>query len=1184
MSEQRRFRAGLAVVAAAALAFTGIASPATAAPPDPGTIGVQQDLAGGSYIVTLADEPVASYEGGVPGFDGTAPEEGDQLDARKAPVQDYSQYLEEQQQEVADSVGADIETSYTMAVNAFAAELTAEQATALASDKKVESLTPNDHLKIDAVPSTEFLGLSTPGGAWEQVGGVDAAGAGIVVGVLDTGVAPENPAFAGDPLGTTPGADPYLDGATITYEKSDGSTFTGVCEEGEQFSADDCNTKLIGARYFVDGFGVENLGDASTGPGEFVSPRDGDGHGSHTASTAVGNVGTQSTINGIDFGTISGVAPAAKLATYKVCWSGPDPTSQDDDSCTTQDILAGIDAAVSDGVDVINYSIGGGAAQSTYTIIDDAFLGAAIAGVFVAASAGNDGPGASTLDNASPWITTVAASTIPSYMGTVELGTGEQFAGASITLPMDGTPITGDLVWAEDVAAAGAVDPRLCGPGTLDDALVTDTMIVVCDRGVVDRVAKSAEVARVGGLAMVMVNVTPGSTDTDFHSVPTVHLDSAAHDTVVNYAKTDGATATLTEGNLTGIDPPTPQVAGFSSRGPLTVDGQHLIKPDISAPGVSILAAGPNQEGQDYTTYFNSGTSMASPHIAGIAALYLGVHPNASPMEVKSAIMTTAYNTVDQAGDDVTDPFAQGAGQVDGTSFLNPGLTYLTDIQDWAGYIEWLGYDVGVPAIPGYDLNLPSIGLGTLTAPATIHREVTSTQAGTWTASVDLPGFDVTVEPSTLTFGGAGETQPFTITIARTDAPLDVFSSGFLTWSGPTEVRSPIAVQPNTIVAPHDAYGTGVNGSVDIEVTPGGTGPIALSNTGLSVGTVNSVDAAVNDEHYEYEVSVPEGAVFARFDLAVRDDELAAPVDFDLFVYQLNEEGTPIALWQSASGAADERVDLEAPEAGNYLVEVHAFDTADQEVGFDLITTPVVPGGAAITHPASLDGVPGVPVTYTASWAGLQPFTTYVGLISYGESGAYTVLQVATGDGPLPGEPINLVKPSISGKAEVGKKLTADPGEWDVKKLKFTYQWQADGVDIPGATDKKYTVKAADQGKTITVVVTATKGDLPPGHATSDGVTIKWKTTTSLSLNKSVLFSWQTPPTATVKVTGGSPTGSVKITVNNKVVGTVPVVNGTATLQLPQKRGGVYTVQAEYLGDDLTNGSKSQSRLYWVIF
>src|SRR5690606_34366881 len=322
--------------------------------------------------------------------------------------------------------------------------------------------------------------------------------------------------------------------------------------------------------------------------------------------------------------------------------------------------------------------------------------------------------------------------------------------------------------------------------------------------------------------------------------------------------------------------------------------------------------------------------------------------------------------TVDASGAAIRDAFAQGAGHVDPTRFLNPGLIYYTDVQDWARYIEWLGYDVGVEPIPGFDLNLPSIGLGTLTAPFTVHRELTALEAGTWEASVDLPGFDVTVEPSVLTFE-AGQTQSFSITFARTDAPLDEFTTGYLTWSGPTEVRSPIAVQPNTIVAPHDAEGTGVAGSVGVEVTPGGTGPIELGSTGLSVGTVQGEEVAVNDEHYEYTVSVPEGAVFARFDLDVLDDELETPVDFDLFVYLL-QDGVPVALWQSASASADERVDLDAPPSGDYLVEVHAYDTAGQDVGFDLITTPVIPGGAAVTlDPPVLDGVQGEPIGYTAS-------------------------------------------------------------------------------------------------------------------------------------------------------------------------------------------------------------------------
>ncbi len=469
-AQRRRLPAGLAVIAAGGLALTGIALPASAAPADPGTIGVEQSFAGGDYIVTLVDDAVATYDGGVSGFDATAPDEGDQLDAKLAPVEEYSDYLEGQQQEVADSVGADIQVSYTMAVNAFAASLSAEQATALASDRKVAAVTPNEHLKVTAVPSTDFLGLSGEGGVWESVGGAENAGAGIVVGVLDTGIAPENPAFAGDPLGTTPGARPT---STVTPSPTrvrrhrlhrrlrDGRAVHRATTAARRSSVRATSSTASASRTSV----THRPARASSSPRGMAT-----GHGSHTASTAAGNVGTPAEIEGIDFGTYTGVAPGAKIAVYKVCWSGTDPASQDDDACRPAGILAGIDAAVSDGVDVINYSIGGGAAWTTSSVIDDAFLGAAASGIFVSASAGNDGPGASTLDNASPWITAVAATTIPSYEGTVTLGDGQAYAGASITLPMDGTPISGDLVNAVDVAVPDAVDAALCAPGSLDDA------------------------------------------------------------------------------------------------------------------------------------------------------------------------------------------------------------------------------------------------------------------------------------------------------------------------------------------------------------------------------------------------------------------------------------------------------------------------------------------------------------------------------------------------------------------------------------------------------------------------------------------------------------------------------------------------------------------------------------------
>jgi hypothetical protein len=1192
----RRVIAGAATSAliASTLVTTGIVAGAIAAPTSIGGHG-QTTFTPGRYIVTLVDASAATYEGGVDGFAPTKPKEGQQLRSERRTVQTYTDYLEEQQKDVAASVGAKIDYSYTLALNGFAAHLTAKQAAELSSNKNVAGLAPDDLRHVTAVPSTSFLGLDGPDGVWASLGGVGNAGAGVVVGMLDTGSAPENPSFAGSPLGTTPGSEPYLDGSTITYAKGDGNTFTGECVTGVQFTASDCSTKIVGARYFVDGFGAGNIG--GTDLGEYLSPRDGDGHGSHTSSTAAGDANVPASIAGTSFGTITGVAPAARIAAYKVCWTGQDPTVTTDDGCATSDLLAGIDAAVADGVDVINFSIGGGAAQTTISATDEAFLGAAAAGIFVSASAGNDGPGASTLDNASPWITTVAASTIPSYEATVTLGDGTAMAGASVTVDMTegAPPLAGDLVLATAVAVPDAVKANLCFADTLDPALAAGK-IVVCERGENDRVAKSAEVARVGGLGMILVNVVPGSTDLDQHSVPTIHLDAQFHDALMAYAATAGATASFAAGNSTGIEPPTPQVAGFSSRGPVLADGSDILKPDITAPGVAIIADGANAEGEAPTFQFLSGTSMAAPHITGLAALYLGKSPNASPSEIKSAMMTTAYNTLDADGDAMTDPFVQGAGHVDPTKYFEPGLLYLNDLGDWLSYIQGIGYDAGVDPIDPSDLNLASIAIGALTAPETITRTVTATQPGTFTAAISVPGVDAVVSPSTLTFASAGDTASYTVTFSRTTAPLDQFATGSLTWtSGSTVVRSPIAVQPVAIVAPSEVAGEGVTGSVDVTVTPGSDAKIPLATTGLTLGVLQPDPTGVEAEHsgsgttgdyFSYTVSVPEGTVLARFDLDSLDDT----ADLDLTVYELNSSGTPIAGWQSATASADERVDIAGPDAADYLVYVDIY-SANPTTAFDFRTFSVEPGGAKLAlSPKKIKGHQGVPATFTASWKHLEPRSSYLGIISYGDTGAQTLLTVSTGDAVEPGTPVNTSPPTISGTPAVGKKLTAHPGTWDVHGLSFSYQWQADGVDIHGAHSAKYTVKKADQGKKLTVVVTATKHGLPPGTAVSAAVTVPWASTTSLSLNRSVGFSWD-KTTAKVAVTSGAPgapAGSVAITVNGKTVTTIALTaadNGKATYALPKRGTGLYRVQAVFTPADTTvSGSTSEVKLLLILF
>ena len=1091
----------------ATAALVGGTGAAFAAPAVPGVIGpgpAQQavDFTAGRYIVTLVDNAVATYDGGVAGYSATTPKKEEKLNAHSRASKDYSTYLAEQQQELAASVDASIDYSYTLALNGFSADLSASQAAELSTQKTVASITPDELKHLTAVSSTDFLGLSGPEGVWAGIGGPEQAGEGVVIGMLDTGIAPENPSFAGSALGTTAGTDPYLNGEAITFAKADGGTFTGACTTGVQFAASDCSTKIVGARYFVNGFGADNIG--GTDIGEYLSPRDGDGHGSHTGSTAGGNYGIQTTIAGLDYGLISGVAPAAKIAAYKVCWTA-DPAGASGDGCATSDLLAGINQAVADGVDVINYSIGGGAADTTVSPTDQAFLGAASAGIFVAASAGNSGPGASTLDNASPWITTVAASTIPGYEATATLGDGSAYAGASVTVDRtEGAPaLTGNLVRADLVAVADwpTADALLCAPGSLDATKVVGA-IVFCERGVYDRVAKSAEVLRAGGIGLVLVNRTAGSIDTDNHSVPTIHLDGQYWEATYAYAGTIGATATFTPGNSTSYTPPTPMVAGFSSRGPVLADGSDILKPDITAPGVAILADGANAAGEAPTWQFISGTSMSSPHIAGLAALYLGESPNATPAEIKSAMMTTAYNTVDANGNAVTDPFTQGAGHVDPTRFFEPGLLYLNGVDDWWSYIQGIGYDVGAEPVDPSNLNLASIAIGSLTAPETITRTVTSTRVGDFTAQpIEIPGINAVVSPSTMSFAAAGDTQSYTVTFTRTDAPLDQFSTGSLSWvSGDTVVRIPLAIQPVTLEAPGAVEGTGIDGSVDVSITPGGTDEMALNLSGLTAGlhqpnaadpsSPNTGSGTAGDE-FTYEVEVPAGTELARFDLTAVDQTS----DLDLIVYLLDGAGgTPVAGWQSATGSADEHVDLVAPEAGFYQVIAIVYSGTS---AFDVNTFSVLAGagdGAFAAAPAVIaGGQQGVPVTYSLSWAGLTPETGYLGLVHYGDTPVSTVVSVQSGEAAEPAAPVNTVLPTITGKAEVGSKLKANPGEWDTAGLKFSYQWQSDGVDIRKATKATYKPGKADAGKTLTVVVAASKDGMSPGTATSAGVVVEEK-------------------------------------------------------------------------------------------
>ncbi|QNA91665.1 S8 family peptidase [Microbacterium sp. Se5.02b] len=972
----------------------------------------------GHYIVVMMADPLASYEGDVKGLKATKPAEGEQLETQSQDAQRYVEHLQAEQTDLVGDLGVTPDTTYQVVLNGFSADLSGEQVDALRASKDVFGVYPDEIRHPDAQTSTDFLGLGDDrkgkGGVWQQTGGVEKAGEGVVVGVIDTGIAPEHPSFEGKKIkkqkkqqSRHKGNQPYTDGTHVYFDKSDGGQFQAAMVEGQDWDHSDYSSKLIGGQYFFAGAEAAGFDFQY----DYLSPRDGDGHGSHTASTAAGNFKVKAEVEGVDFGTISGVAPGAKVAAYKACYVGPDVTVTDDDICALSDLVAAIDQAVADGVDVINYSIGGGAASTVLAPEDIAFFNAAAAGVFVATSAGNDGPDPVTADHASPWYTTVAASTIPTWEGTVQFDGFEQ-AGASVSVPF-GESVTGPSIYAGDAAAAGAAatDAQLCLPDTLDPAKVAGH-IVVCDRGGNARAEKSQVVKDAGGIGMVLVNVPGGadSLDNDFHAVPTVHLNAVHRAAVLAYVQGGvDRPITLVGENTTGVTTPTPQIAGFSSRGPMLADGSDVLKPDVAAPGVAILAATNNAPGEDPTFGILSGTSMASPHVAGLGALYLGEHPKATPAEIRSAMMTTAYDTVLPDGSKNTNPFEQGAGQVDPKRYLNPGLLYLNGVKDWAAFLDGKGLSdfPGIDPIDGSDLNQASISIGSLTSAQTVTRTVTSTEKGTFTAKASVPGVNVKVTPQQLKFDRAGQTKTFTVTFDNASAPVEQWATGSLTWtSAKNSVRSPIALFPVTADAPAEVTGSGADGTAPVEIIPGLTGDLALTLSGLTPFQLladpdNPVDGHSGDESsgdankdVAWIVDVPEGTTLSRFDLDSSDDKGS---DLDLTVYRVvsADDLQYYQRWQSATGSADEQVTIPEPTAGTYLVVANIYSTTGP-MTWDMTYANVLPDGEGelTATPNPIAAVRGQRTSYELGWTGLTAGARYLGLVQYGDSEVRTVLTV----------------------------------------------------------------------------------------------------------------------------------------------------------------------------------------------
>ncbi|XVE55866.1 hypothetical protein DITRI_Ditri03aG0191500 [Diplodiscus trichospermus] len=683
--------------------------------------------------------------------------------------------------------------SYNHIIHGFSARLTASQLSEIEKSPTHLATYEESFGKLFTTHSPKFLGLNHNSGLWLGA----SYGEGVIIGVLDTGIWPESESFSDKGMPSVP------------------ERWKGKCENGTAFSPEVCNKKLIAARSFSKG--IKAAVGNTFKELDYYSPRDFDGHGTHTSSTAAGNHVLGVSHFGYARGTASGVAPHAHIAMYKVMWE------TDSGNSAASDVLAGMDQAIADGVDIMSLSLGFDQTPYFNDVIAIASLSAVEKGILVVCAAGNDG-GRNSTYNGAPWITTVGAGTLDrSFTASVTLGSGFTFEGISYfpeSIYITHTP----LYYGKDAA-----DKATCSMGALDSKEIAGKVVVCDSSGKSDIYGQMEELDRVSAYAGIFMTDW-SDLDPEDYNIPCLVLPTSSGMLVRDYAmNTSNAEIRSMRFMYTNLGiKPAPQVADFSSRGPDPIN-PIVLKPDIIAPGVDVLAAvAPNRAfteiGKykfvtDYALY--SGTSMAAPHVAGVAALLKAVHPEWSPATIRSAMMTTAY-TINNNGTALTNqyidlpgtPLDYGAGHIDPNKAMDPGLIYDIEFQDYIDFLCSLGYNNSqMRAVlrrrewncsqDRTELNYPSFI-------AIFSKDDSSVKVKNFTRVVTNVGDDksvykavaitpsgmtVTLKPPTLTFTEKCQKQSFVLSVEiDEDAPPVVF--GYVRWTDQYShlVSSPIVV------------------------------------------------------------------------------------------------------------------------------------------------------------------------------------------------------------------------------------------------------------------------------------------------------------------------------------------------------------------------------------------------------